>query len=177
MKNLDKKSYTLLEAMITALIMTAVLAGIYTTFILGNRSWAYYNDSIASKQEVRRALFVMANELREAKNVLIVTEEEAGLRMNFYKPSTGVVSYVWERAGENAHRIIRKNYSRERILANDITNLSFEYLVDSILIEVETTKVPFTGPSMTYRLREKVALRSKISSVEPFKETYEHKEQ
>ena len=72
MKIYNKKSFTLVETLVTVLISTVVFAGIYSTYIVGNRAWIHYSDSITTRREVRRALLVMANELRAAKNVRVI---------------------------------------------------------------------------------------------------------
>src|SRR5438094_10458703 len=105
MKLTNRKAITLMEVLMTAVIFSFVAAGIYTTFMIGTRSWAYYNETVILKQEVRRSLFAMAQELREGKNIFI-DKSPHGVTVTFGRPSKGNVSYSWTDQGENANKII-----------------------------------------------------------------------
>ena len=63
---------TLVEVLVTTVLSVSILAGIYATFIVGEKAWRYYADSIMVRQQVRMALLVLTNELREAKGALVV---------------------------------------------------------------------------------------------------------
>ena len=162
MRIINRKAITLMEVMVTAVIFSFVAAGIYMTFIIGNRSWAYYNESVILKQEVRRSLFTMAQELREAKDIFITTDDIKGATISFSRPSVGPVSFSWTNRGENAHRIIRTNKKQTRILANHISGLSFhQETIHDLTIELSATKKsPKTGQDLYFHLKETIALRS-----------------
>jgi len=151
----SNKAFTMLETLVTVFIATAILAGIYSTFLLGNKSWAYYSKTISKKQNVRRAFLWMRNELREAKDIFIV-EEKGSLVLNFYRPGKGLVTYSWKDAGENAFRIIRKSQQDIRILANEIGSIKFKQLTsDEIFFEVSAVE----GGNI--KLSKNIALRYK----------------
>ena len=156
----NKRSFTLVETLITVMISTVVFAGIYSTYIVGNRAWIHYSDSIATRREVRRALMVMVNELRGAKNVRVIQGPD-GSAIYFYTPSTGPVSFVWNRNGNNANKVIRYNRLNERILAQYISALSFKNLNDAVIINIMASKQTTKGQMSHAVLKEKVALRGK----------------
>jgi hypothetical protein len=165
MKIINKNAFTFVETLVVVLISTAAFAGIYSTFIVGNKAWAHYNNSVAVKKEARRALFGMVNELREAQNVRVVQSHD-GTALHFYRPSIGNVSYVWTRKGDSASRIIRHSNLETRIVAQHILALSFEPFHNAIMIELSAGKQTDTENAIQVALREKVALRSKTSMFE-----------
>jgi len=155
MKLQSRKAFNLAEVIVAVAISTAVLAGVYETFIVGNRTWMYYSNTIIKKQDLRRAAYAMANELREAKDVFII-EEPGSVTVNFMVPLSGLVSYTWSEDGDEAGRVIRTNYKQKRVLANNITALSFEQPAhDCIYFHLEADK------KNELRLSQKVALRHK----------------
>jgi len=160
MKSKSKKAFTLVEVMVTVLISTAVFAGIYSAFIVGNKTSSYYNNSVAVKKEARRALFGMVNELREAENIRIIQSNE-GSSLYFHRPSEGAVSYLWSKGGDNANRIIRRDRSGTRILAKHISMLSFQRSKNTIFIDIAASKQTTKENFAQIALREKVTLRSK----------------
>ena len=157
-----RKAFTLVESLITVLISTVVFAGIYSTYIVGNRAWAHYNDAIAARKEVRRALLGMVNEIRAAGSVRVVQGPD-GSAIYFYNPSIGPVSFVWNRTGENANRIIRYNRFNKRIMAQHISALSFKNLNNAVIISVMASKQTSKGQVNRAVLKEKVALRPKTT--------------
>lgn len=158
----NKRSFTLVETLITVLLSTVVFAGVYSTYIVGNRAWGHYNDAIAVRREVRRAMFWMVKELRAAENVRVV-QGPAGSAVYFYNASEGAVSYLWDREGENANRIIRRNRAGQRILAQDISALSFKTLDGAVVINVMASKKTSKGQESHAVMKEKVALRAKTA--------------
>jgi prepilin-type N-terminal cleavage/methylation domain-containing protein len=158
MNILDKRGLTLIEVLVTALLSTVVFAGIYSTFLTGNRAWAYYNDSVAVKKEARRAIFGMVNELREAENVRVIKSQD-GTALHFFTETGGPVSYYWSRKGDDANRIVRRGRVNSRILAQHITGLSFYNLKNALVVDITAGKEKANGESATISLRGKIAFR------------------
>ena len=156
------KGLTLIEVLVVATLSTVVLAGIYSTFLVGNRAWTYYSDVIVIKKEARRALFGMANELREAENARVIQGPD-GNAIHFYIPSIGPVSYYWSRKGDDANRIIRRERINSRILAQYISELSFYDLKNAVVIDITSSKAKASGEMVSVSLREKIALRAKAT--------------
>ncbi len=162
MKIKSKRAVSLVEVLIAIGIFSFVVAGLYAAFNVGGRTWIIYNNSVMLQQEARRSLFAMVSELREAKNILI-TKDPDGLKINFLHPGVGVVSYSWTDKGSDANKIIREHNAKKRILANNISSLSFDYPTNnSITIEITALIMPRAGQAMSFHLQEKVALRSRI---------------
>ena len=161
----NKKAFTIMEVLVVVMISTVIFAGVYTTLIVGNKTWAYYNDSIAVKKEVRRALFGMVNELREAENVKVIQSAE-GSAIHFHRSSVGAVSYVWSKKGDNANRIIRRNRLSVRIVAQHISTLSFQRSKKAIFINIAASKQTKNKEVTEIALREKVTLRAKTALFE-----------
>ncbi len=162
MKIRNRQAFTLVETMIVVLISTVVFAGIYSTFIVGNKAWAHYSDSVIVKKEARGALIGMVNELREAQKVRVI-QGPNGSAVHFYRPAVGAVSYVWSKKGDDANRIIRYNRLNVRILAQYISALSFQYTKDAIVINIAASKLTTPENRTLFSLREKVALRSETA--------------
>ena len=156
------KGFTLVEMLVVALLSTVVLAGIYSTLILGNRAWAYYNDTVLVKKEARRALFRMASELREAENVRVIQSPD-GNALHFYREENGPVSYYWSRQGKDADRVIRRDRVNSRIIAQYITELSYYDLKNAIVVDITASKPKAAGDGAKISLREKVALRAQTT--------------
>ncbi len=152
------KAFTLVEAMVVALLSTIVFAGIYSTLIVGNKSWEYYDSSITAKKEARNALFGMAKELREAKHIKVI-QGDGECALHFSVPVTGAVSYVWSEKGDNANKIIRRSRRGTRVLAKHISNVSFNRFKNSIIINLAARREDGDGNTSQVILKEKVALR------------------
>ena len=161
MRTTQTKAITLVEIMVTLLIFSLVISGLYLTFMTGNRSWAVTSTSVLLQQETRGALLAMVKELREASNIFI-TQDSGGVTINFNRPTIGIVSYSWSREGDNARKIIRKNLTNTRILANNISALSFTYFKNAVLIDVTAATTQEGEQPASFNLKEKVALRSKV---------------
>ena len=160
MKIKIKKAFTIIEVLVVVMISTVVFAGIYTTLQVGNKTWVYYNDSVAVKKELRRALFGMVNELREAENIRIIQGPQ-GSAIHFHRPSVGAVSYIWNKEGEEANKIIRQGRKGARITAKYISTLSFRHFKNTIFINIGASKQTAQSDVTQIALREKVTLRAK----------------
>ena len=160
-KTMNNRAFTLVETLVAVFISTIILAGIYSALIAGNRSWVYYKESISYKNEVRRAMMSMVNELREAKNVVVI-KELGDIRMNFYRSGVGVVSYLWSNRGTNANRIMRVNGADVRILANQIREIDFLQSSEYVVIDIKSQEIAKKQTMTQIHLREKVAFRHKL---------------
>lgn len=178
MKINTRQGISLVEVMVTTLLSVSILAGIYATFIVGERAWRYYVDSIMVRQQVRMALLVLTNELREAKGALIVKEEvPPGVRLNFLKPSAGQISYLWNGSGEDADKLVRQDSSGTRIIANNISSVNYVLTGDLISIDISAKSRPNVARPIDLNLKEQVAFRARTSRFRPQKERDEKAEQ
>ena len=178
MKINTRQGIGLVEVMVTTLLSVSILAGIYATFLVGERTWRYYVDSIMVRQQVRMALFVLTNELREARGALIVKEEAPpGVRLNFLKPSAGQISYLWNGSGEDANKLIRQDSSGTRVIANNISSVNYVITGDLISIDIRARSKPDVAQPIDLDLKEQVAFRARTSRFKPRKERNEKTEQ
>lgn len=178
MKINTRQGISLVEVMVTTLLSVSILAGIYATFLLGERAWSYYVDSIMVRQQVRMALLVLTNELREAKGALVIKEESPpGVRLNFLKPSAGQISYLWNNSGEDANKLIRQDSSGTRVIAGNISSVNYVIREDTIFIDISAASQSGIGQPMDLNLKEQVALRAKTSWFKPKKGRDEKAEQ
>lgn len=178
MKTNTPLGLTLVEVLVTTVLSVSILAGIYATFIVGERAWRYYVDSIVVRQQIRMAMLVLTNELREAKGALIVKEEAPpGVRLNFLRPSAGQISYLWSGGGEDANKLIRQDALGTRIIANDISSIDYLATDNSIFIDISATSKPKIGQPIDLNLKEQVALRTKTSRFKSQKERDEKAKQ
>ncbi len=159
MKNLSKKSFTLIEVIIACVIFTLILESVYVTLNVAQKSWNTSSSTILLKQEVRRALISMTTELREAKNIFIVkNQNKNSVNLDFERPGMGPISFHWTDEGEDAFKIIRTNYTYSRVLASHISFLTFDYPTDNeIIIKVAA------GKDQQFQLTQKVSLRLKTN--------------
>lgn len=175
MKNLRSKNssgYTLVEMMVALSIFTVVMGGIYTIFLVGNKSWMTFTSNVIVQHNLRQGMQVMAKELRRARNVF-VTEEPGGVRVNFLRYPVGLVSYTWSEQGEDAYKIIRQNNINKKVIAGNIQKFDLELLSDSIIIDMASNSKLQSAKSETaenseaveesqFKLKGKIALRSKV---------------
>ena len=155
----NTKSFTLVEILVSVSIFTFLIAAVYTTFLVGNRSWATSSAKVALQREIRWALFGMTKELREAKDIFI-TNDMTSTKLTFRRPAVGQVSFTFNSIGNDANKIIREDESKKRVLARDISSLAFTYLTtDAIIVEITATKKPVFGPEIKLQLKEKVVIR------------------
>ena len=151
--------FTLVETLVSVAIFSALIAAVYTTFLLGNRSWVTSSDKVALQHEVRWALYGMTKELRQAKDIFI-TNDMTSTKLTFRKPDVGQVSFSFNSIGADANKIIREEETKKRVLAKDITALTFTYLTtDAIVVDITATKKPVFGQEINLHLKEKVVLR------------------
>lgn len=174
----NPRGISLVEVMVTTVLSVSILAGITTTFMVGQRTWNYYVDSIMIRQQVRMALMALTSELREAKGALVIKDDALpGVRLNFLKPSAGQISYLWNGSGEDANKLIRQDHSGTRVIAINISSVNYVITGDLIFIDISAASKPGIGQPMDLNLKEQVALRARTGRFKPKKERNEKAEQ
>jgi len=157
--------------LVTTVLSVSILAGIYTAFSVGEKTWGYYADSIMIRQQVRMAMLTLTNELREATGAIVVREEDPpGVRLNFLKPSAGQISYIWNSGGEDANKLIRQDNSGAKIIANNISSADFVITGGLISIDLGATSQPKLSRPIKLNIKEQVAFRAKTSRFKPKKD-------
>lgn len=158
---LTGRGLTLVEVLMSLVISTILIAGMTMTYLVTQRAWTDYSKNIVFKQQLRKALFLMTQELREGKDLFFV-KKPGELRLSFYRPGVGVISYLWSEKGQLARTILRQTPSETTILAKEIAVVRFEQPTSDTL-EIELT----AGGSQLFSLRESVALRNRIPLFKP----------
>lgn len=161
------RGFTLIEAVISLAISSVILAAVYTTYVFANRTWQNQGQSLIAKQQARIVLRTMRRELREGQDFFIV-EDDNGLRMSFYRPKVGVISYIWRKNGDSGE-IWRQRYAERRVLARNISDLKFIQTPEAIEVVFTVANRPVLGKPDDLRMRTKVARRDKTGLLEQLK--------
>lgn len=153
-----KRAFTLVEILVAVSLFALMLGALYTAFVGGNATWQTYSGKATAQKDARGALFAMTKELREASNIS-VTQDANTATINFTNGDGNAASYSWNKTGTNAKRIIYQDTIKTRIIATDISALSFTNDSASVTITITSTKQMPRGQTGTFNLKEKIALR------------------
>ncbi len=159
MKINNRLAFTFVEAMLTVLIFTVMLAGVYASLQVGTRAWTNLSSTLITRQEIRRGIITITRDLRQSSNLLIEkNEKDSSIQVNFRTAKDGNISYYWSPRGKNAQKIIRKNYEKVRTIANGIA--LFEINMPNTR---EASVLLSTGRGQPVMIKEKVAFRMKTN--------------
>lgn len=150
----NRKAFTFIEALITLAIFTVMMASIYAMFLLSQRAWASYAENIMPKNELRRLVISLTQDLREARNIFIVKDKNA-IQLTFKLDSVGEVKISFTPNDVGEGDVIRQNNNKERILAYKITGLNFIHPTDQEII-IDAT----SGLTKKFSIKQKIALRA-----------------
>jgi prepilin-type N-terminal cleavage/methylation domain-containing protein len=171
------RGFTLAEILVSALILGFLFAAIYGVLNVGN---IIYKDDITLvelQQQARQAMDGMIREIRQAKREAgrLITITLDGSKIEFYIPSfSNPISYYRDVNDVNDDGIIDqviREYPPQiyKILANDITALSFSITGDVVGIQL-AAKLSARGRELCFpvpycndtskTLKEKVKLRN-----------------
>lgn len=161
-KKLECQSgFSLAEMIITTLLVIFIFAALHTSFLGGNSTWQTYNGKVRVQNDARNALLFMTKELRQGSGIT-VTQDTNNTTVNFTREAGGAASFSWSTSGSDANRIIFQTQSGSRIIANNVSALSFNYNDTEpkwILVTIAATKQMPRGNMASFSLKEKVALR------------------
>lgn len=158
------KGFTLVEVLVSAVILAIVAAGIYGVLNAGNL--IYYNDMglLELQQDVRRGMEAMINELREASNIQITALDSDSDQIIFNSYQGAGVCYYRDINDSNADGIVNQAIREypsgaRKVLANNITRLKFSHISPYLTIEIKADKTARQRP-LSISLKENVALRN-----------------
>ena len=154
----DKKGLTLTEVMVSTVIFTFILGGLYATLTVGRISWQSYDSAVRAQRGARNALTVLAKDFRVAENVIVAQSPESVL-LAYSHPDDGAVNCNWASTGGDAGRIIRQTATSRWIIANDVSAFSVVETPDEVTMTVEITVDAGHGQDNTFQLIRKVARR------------------
>jgi prepilin-type N-terminal cleavage/methylation domain-containing protein len=171
------RGFTLVEILVSGVILGFLFAAIYGVLNIGN---IVYKDDITLlelQQQVRQAMSTMVKEIRESKSSEItIQNNEITFKIpaeEYANPWVGPITYYRDVNDTNndgvVNQIIREYPAGTRkILANEITALSFSLTGDVVRIELAAKKAsrgidlcfpsPCANPQKT--LKETIRLRN-----------------
>lgn len=145
------RGFTLVEILVTVLILGFLVAAIYAVLTVGNIIFREDMSMVELQQQARRAMDVMVNEIRESRPAEItLTDGNTKITFNvapqiYGDPWVGPISYFRDVNDNNADGIVDQviceyPLGTRKILANDITTLNFSLLADIVTVEVAAKK-------------------------------------
>jgi len=126
------KGFTLIEVLISSVILIIIFTGVFLVLNAGDQSWNAGSGSLDLQQQVRQAMDGMSKELRQARGGNITIEPD-GRSINFTVPInittnpvtySSVINYYLNAAGNQLERV-HPVHTAPKILANDIADLTF----------------------------------------------------
>jgi type II secretory pathway pseudopilin PulG len=126
------RGFSLIEILISSVILIIIFAGVFFVLNAGDQSWNAGTGSLDLQQQVRQAMDGMSKELRQARHGSIIIEPDAR-SINFTVPInittnpptySSVINYYLNATSSQLERLHPLN-TAPKILANDISDLSF----------------------------------------------------
>lgn len=159
------KGFTLVEILISAAILTVLIAGVFMVLNIGQRSWNADMGWLDLQQQARQAMAGMVREIRQSKSSDIAITG-APPRIQFRIP-TDITTQPIIYSADISYYLSNNQLIREhpagttKILANDINALNFSLSDDelSLSIALEARKSSLNRV-LTFPLSEKVRLRN-----------------
>ena len=150
--------FSMVEMLVVVAIFTMLMSGLFTTLSVGNASWQSSENGVAIQRDARNALWAMTKDLRKASGA-VITQSAGSTTLVFTHPTDGAVTYSWVNSGAGAKQIIRTTAAATRILANNISALTFTDQSTSMLINMTVTRTPQLGVPASFSLAQEVAYR------------------
>ena len=147
-KNL--KGYTLVEALISVLILAFILLGVYGVLQTGNTIITNDNALLEMQQQARNAMDRMVREIRQSSTQTI----SGGNQITFTIPGAAGIQYLL--SGTTLQRVYSGNTVN---VANSIANLNFVLSGTLLTINVRADKTLFSK-TVSFSLVENVRLRN-----------------
>jgi type II secretory pathway pseudopilin PulG len=166
-----KDGFTLVEVLVTALILTFIIAGIFAVLNVADISWHTDMGLVGLQQQARQAMDGMIRELRQSKASVITINSSSDISFSipaqtYGDPWLGPIRYYLD---SGIGQIKREYVGATKILANDITALSFSITGDVVEIQL-AAKLAARGRDLCFpvsycndtskTLKEKVKLRN-----------------
>lgn len=139
------RGFTLLEILVSVLILGFLFAAIYGVLDVGNIIFREDMSLVELQQQARQAMAAMVKEIRESRpSEISITDGNTQITFNvppevYGEPWVGPISYYIDADDDNndsiTDQIIREYPTGTRkILANDIASLSFSITADIVEI-------------------------------------------
>ena len=150
------KGFTLVEIMISTVILGALGVGFYGVWQTGRSSYFTDNNLLGLQQQARNGLDRMARELRQASasSVVVTIINSTNYRVTFNTPIASGVQYYL-----NGTQLVRQYPGGTvKTIASDINYLKFTLNSTTLSIEINAGKTYFKSTS--FSLIERIQLRN-----------------
>ncbi len=155
MRQNSQQGYTLVEALISVLIMSVMLLGVYGVLQTGNTLITNDNAAVETGQQVRNAMDRIMREVRESSAATISTLSATNKKITFTTPNETNIQYYL--SGTN---LVREYPSGTvKTIASSIGSLGFSLTGSLLKIDIRGDKTYF-GKTISLYLTEKVRLRN-----------------
>jgi len=158
-RKLNNRGLSLVEILVSMLILAMLMGVVYTGFSAGYMSWQTYQSNIITQQQVRKVFETLKRDLREASNISI-TQDGTNTNLSFSKTSGDSIDYTWTNTGDDANQVIREVNGSGTPIANSISAFTLTDNTTSVTVTISATKSSATGQDGAFSLKEKIALRS-----------------
>ena len=165
---------SLVETLITVVIFSILVGGVYLTLTVGIGSWQANNVRVELQQELRKSMDWMIADLRQSGSSTITNVPADG---NWYstitfKTSSGVSggNIVWSAntiqyivGGNNSNQLQRINGAQTKIIAQSIQSLQIRRQASTsniVEISMQAQKNTSTGHQITNSLNFEAELRN-----------------
>lgn len=170
----NNSGFTLVETMVTMLIFSMLIGGLYATAAVGENSWQVNQVRVELQQELRKSMEWMKYDLQEtgANAITNVPADGSWYPTITFKKPTGVSgsAIAWNLTttqfvlgGANSNQLQRIDSSGTTPLAHDVQILQFRRQVatsDILEIAMIGQKTTVKGDPISYQLAFQVQLRN-----------------
>ena len=161
-----KKGFTLVEALVSIGLVSLIITAIFSVLSIADLSWQTDTNLLELQQHVRMTMDSIAKEVRNSVPGTIYSSVPEYLTFYVYVKnpldpyeyvqSPTPIMYTFDKA---AKEIKRYNYGTTRVLAKDISNLSFSLSGEMLEIRINASKI-VKGKVISYSMLDKVRLRN-----------------
>lgn len=175
-QSLNKNNGSILtEVMVVILIFSLLLGVVFTILATGKNAWYIGDTSVELQQELRKAMTIMARDLRQTGSAKIIGVPPNGSwcsSITFQKPTGANFGYItwgpqnqFVLGGLNNRQLLRLNAlgNTEEVLANNINSLQIrrQYATrDVIEVVLNADKSTVKGTQINRDLSFQVKLRN-----------------
>lgn len=156
----NARSFTLVEVLISILLLSVILLGVYGVLITGNTVFMKDSTLLDMEQQTRNAIDRIVREVRQASSQNIITNYQGSTNdyIQFFTPTAptpnGLKYYL---SGTNLVRV--NNTGVTQNVASNMSLLKFS-LTGSLLTIQATANKTIYGATISFPLVEKVRLRN-----------------
>ena len=151
----QKRGYTIVEAVISTLILSFVLLGVYGVLEVGNTLTTNDNVLLEMQQQARNTMDRIVREVRASSARTITVVDANSDRITFTTPAAAGIQYY--RSGTN---LVREYPSGTLVkVANSIAYLKFTVSASLLNISLRADKTTY-GKTVSFALVENVRFRN-----------------